>query len=156
MESTKSTFSEYFRQVSIVHYLLLGGALIFILVSVFLVSINFIDPLDEDVQMLAMAASIVLLFAGMIVVFLLSKRKLNDLNNNALSVYEKLLHYRSVLIFRAAITEMIAFGVTLIFLLTANHIVLGVAVICFAVLVFIRPTRDRLIMELQLEKKDFA
>jgi len=154
MESTKFTVSEYFRQVTIVHFALLVGVLMFISISVLLSATEIFTPLEKDIQTLAIIACVALFLGGMVLIFFISKAKLKYLNNNVQGIYEKMTQYKAVLILRAAIIEMIAFGVTLVFLLTGTQIILGVAVFCFIVLVFVRPTKDRLIRELQLEKSE--
>jgi len=90
----------------------------------------------------------------MVIVFAITQRKLKELKSNVFGLLSKLTHYRAILILRGALCELIAFAITLVYLLTAIHFVLIIAVLSFAVLFFVRPTKERLIRELQLDSKE--
>ena len=154
MNTKRFTVSDYFKQVSVIHYALLMGVLFFIALSVFLTASDYISPVEEDIQTLVLVGCSALFLGGMVIVFAITQRKLKELKSNVFGLLSKLTHYRAILILRGALCELIAFAITLVYLLTAIHFVLIIAVLSFAVLFFVSPTKERLIRELQLDSKE--
>ncbi len=145
---------DYFRAIQIVHLALVAGILFFVLISVFMQA-NAFGTMDDESNNLLMVFALAFAAIGIASSKILFKRKVRKCNANT-TLAEKLDEYRSALIIKFASLEAPSFLSIVIYLLTGNTIVLIIAGVLIIVFIMYRPTKEKLIGDLELDTKEKA
>jgi branched-subunit amino acid transport protein len=152
MESEKINTEEYFKALKIVHFALVIGLLIFGLISV-LLRLKGYNSVSEEISSSLSYFVPFLLLIGIVIGNILFKKKLN-ISINKPSLKEKLIYYRTALLTRYMIIEMISFIAIVAYLLTGDYGLLGMIVVVIIMFIFYRPTINSTIKDLELNKDE--
>jgi len=154
MDTIKMTSKNYFKGIQIVHFALIIGIVFFGIISIFLQSQGF-GTIDQESNNILMITAMVFSVIGIILSKLLFKRKLLNCSNKP-TLIEKLDSYRSALTLKFASIEAPSFLVIVIYLITGNMIVIAIAGLLLIIFLTYRPTKEKLITDLELssEEKD--
>jgi O-antigen/teichoic acid export membrane protein len=153
MDETYSpgTPKEQLKANNILFTALISGIVMFLLIAVVLIKFQgkFSDNDNFD-RIFLIVVSIIAVICLVSAVSIYNKR-INDTANSALPLLEKLNNYRPILIIYLAFCEGAAlFSVTCL-ILTGNFWSIGVTTTMLIAMFFKRPTRQRLINDLQLD-----
>ena len=147
------TSKQYFKSMQIVHMALVLGVTSFTIIAFFL---NYKGQFSSDDGYITHIFHIVtpILFACCIIAsIMIHKLGLKKIKlKNTLS--DKLEAYRALFIKRFALLEAAAFFAIVVFMVTSNIIFMSYAAFIIILFVLFRPTKEKIIMELELEPKD--
>lgn len=139
------------KSLQIIYGALVIGVALFIVVTVYL---NMIEgglgtEFENDIKNILLIAGTIIGFcavaAGMYI-FNMRMKGIEDLDTG-----DKIIKYRSSMIFRAAAIEGAAFIFIVFYLITASNIILAEAIIVFAVLAYFFPSKERLSKEMHID-----
>lgn len=144
------TSRAYFRSLQILHLALIAGQVIFLLITLLLVTTS--GPLStfpEETRRLFTGIAAGLALAGLAGSWLLFKSRLRSLQNKA-TLQEKCNGYRAALLIRYALLEAPALFTLVVFLLTGDYIFMGIALLLVIACAFARPAPAAMVEHLQL------
>lgn len=148
------TTRDFFKGANILHRALLGGAVLFILIAVYLnatgtLQVDAEGSLDTILMIITLVMGVWGIVGALFIFNMLMKKAAAEE-----SLSKKLVRYRAALVVRAAITEGAALLGAVAFMITGNRICLAVAVICAAFLAFMRPVKEEVKRALDLSSAD--
>lgn len=152
MESKKLNIKEYFKALKIVHFALVIGLLMFGFISV-LLQLKGYNSVSEEISSSLSYFVPFLLLIGIVIGNILFKRKLN-ISINKPSLKEKLNYYRTALLTRYMIIEMVSFIGVVAYLLTGDYSLLLMTAVVIFIFIFYRPTINSTIKDLELDKEE--
>jgi len=152
MESERIKSGEYFIALKIIHIALTVGIVFFMLISIYLQYSGFGTIAQELKNGLYIAVP---LFAitGIVASNLIFKQRLRIIADHK-NLKEKMINYRTALIIKLALVEGPAFLATVAYMLTGDLIFLGIIIGLLVVFLLYTPTRNKLIVELELSKTE--
>ena len=155
MQTTNQSSDNYFKNIQIIHAVLVLGVLIFagmIGLNNFL-GIEFSDVLAADLQFILLIAALLSSLLGVAVSSFFYKKRLADIQVMK-TLKNKLENYRSLLLVRYAFVEGSAMFCVVTLMLTNRLEVLPILIVPISYLIYIRPTKDNIITELCLDYKE--
>lgn len=150
MRTLQQTSKEYFKGINIIYFAIISGILIFMSIAVFLNSINSFATDDAFTVKIITVVLLVLLSAGLLGSQLLFNKKLKQIKEQK-DLLAKTAEYRSTLITRYVFIEAPGFFSVIGYLLTGSNIFVILVGITVGILIILRPTREKLITDLQLD-----
>ncbi len=153
MITSEQTSKEYFRSLTMVHLALLIGISFFTAIVYFLKYIGGLNAEDGSDLMVFQYLVPGILACCIIASYIFQKNKVKQLKQKS-NLLEKLGDYRSAFIFKFALLEGPAFFAITVFLLTANDIYLIYILPIIVIFIIQRPTKDKIVMELELSKEE--
>lgn len=153
MSNTHQTSSEYFKALSIIHGALLGGQVMFLLLSVFLNSGD--QPFGEkgELDQIFQYLAPLLCVAAIISSHLLYKKRIADIQQQN-DLIDKLTDYRGAFIIKLALLESATLFAVICYLLTANFLYVPLFIAMAVLFFFNRTTKTRIIRELNLSAEE--
>ena len=150
----QQTTQQYFKALTVLHYALTTGITLFIVIAYFLrgaIAPNNDETLAGIFQYMVPALAFICITAGNV----LFKKRMND-SKTKNSLAEKLNNYRAAFILRDALLEGAALFAIIAYMLCSRWILLGVAILLLLIFVFIKPTKDKLVKDLELSSDETA
>jgi len=147
------TSKEFFKSIQIIHFALVIG--VFVL-GIFAFYFHYSGLEMEGGEDMNFGLKYVVPIFAIIGVFasnLVFKNKLKDCTRKT-GLKEKLNNYRSALIVKFALIEGNSFFALVAYLLTGKLLYLGLAGLLLIVLILYRPTKEKLIFDLELNQLD--
>ncbi|WP_420578305.1 hypothetical protein [Ekhidna sp.] len=155
MQSSSFTSKAYMSQLTIIHFALLMGVILFGAVTILLNSQDQLqNPGSDLTETLQLVASVVALI-GIIASRFMSNQQLKKLQQKG-NLFEKLIGYQGVLITKYALLEAPSLFGVVCFFLTGNYFFLGTTVLILAIFIGQRPTRFKLVNDLHLNQEEKA
>lgn len=148
----QQTTQQYFKALTVLHFALTTGITFFIVLAYFLggaIAPRNNEMLADIFQYMVPALAFICIAAGNV----LYKKKMNDIKNKS-SLTEKLNDYRAAFILRDALLEGAALFAIIAYMICNELILLGVAILLVLIFVFIKPTKDKLIKDLELSSDE--
>jgi len=155
MNATEQTSKEYFRSLQIVHLALLLGISSFTIIVFFLNYSGGLNIGDGNLNCIFQYIVPAMLVCCLIASNLINKSKINKIKQKT-NLLDKLGDYRSAFIIKFALLEGPAFFAIVVFLLTANEVYLIYILPIIILFIILRPTKDKIIMELELNNDERA
>lgn len=153
MSSTQQSSKEYFKTLGIIHLSLIGGLLLFGMVSVFLQTDSPSSDNNSSSIDVFMIFAPVIAFLGITASYLISNNRLQSIKKHD-SLSKKMNEYRSTQIVKYALLEGPALFSLVSYLLTGNCIYLILAAVLIVLLFMNRPTKFKAISDLTLNKDE--
>jgi hypothetical protein len=148
----QQTTQQYFKALSVLHFALITGVTLFIVIAYFLrgaIAHGNNEALANIFQYIVPVLAFICIAAGNV----LYKKRVNDIKNKK-NLAEKLNDYRAAFILRDALLEGAALFAIIAYMLCSELILLGVAILLVLIFVFIKPTKDKLIKDLELSSDE--
>ena len=146
------TIQQYFKALTVLHYALTTGITLVIMIAYFLAGATASrnnEMLAAIFQYMVPALAFICIAAGNV----LYKKRVNNIKTKN-SLAEKLNDYRAAFILRDALLEGAALFAIIAYMLCDKLILLGVAILLVLIFVFIKPTKDKLIKDLELSSDE--
>ncbi|WP_207421893.1 hypothetical protein [Desertivirga brevis] len=150
MSESQLTSKQYFRQLTIIHSALIIGQLLFLAVSLKVVSDGEVEGNDDVFKLIAPS----LLAGGAIIGFFLRRSILAKAQKKELR--DKLGDFRTATIVQCALLEGPSLFSIVCFLLTGNLLFLALVVISLALQFFARPTREKVMTDFVLSDGEIS
>ena len=144
----QQTIKQYFTALTVLHVALTSGVIIFIVIAYFLhgsIANGNAETLGNIFQYMVPALAIIGIVAGNI----LYKKQVNEIKSKD-GLAQKLNAYRATFILRDALLEGPALFAIITFLLCGEFIFLAVAILIVLIFVLIKPSKDKIIRDLEL------
>lgn len=155
MQSSSFTSKAYMSQLTIIHFALLMGVILFGAVTILLNSRDQLqNPGSDLTETLQLVVSVVALI-GIIASRFMSNQQLKKLQQKG-NLFEKLIGYQGALITKYALLEAPSLFGVVCFFLTANYFFLGTTALILAIFIGQRPTRFKLVNDLHLNQEEKA
>ncbi|MEL6143646.1 MAG: hypothetical protein AAFU67_18750, partial [Bacteroidota bacterium] len=145
-----NSYQSFFRGLTIIHYALIAGLLLFSAVVHFLGMASEDDSLHQVFRFLVPAFAIMAILLGRLV-----SRKLLSTAKQQSSLNDKLAIFRAASMLSWSTIEGAGLFATVIYMLTSNQVMLLVALACAAYLFTLRPTPERAAADLQLTEGEY-
>jgi hypothetical protein len=148
----QQTTQQYFRALTVLHFTLTTGLTLFIVLAYFLqgaMAQGNNETLANIFEYMVPALAFICIAAGNV----LYKKRMNDIKTKN-SLAEKLNDYRAAFILRDALLEGAALFAVIAYMLCGEWILLGVAIFLLLIFIFINPTKDKLIKDLELSSDE--
>lgn len=153
MNPTNHKFN-YLKLLQIIHFALVAGVIVFALIS-FTVHISQPNPyIEKEMRDIFIYLIPVFVFGGFLASNIVFKTKILEIKPLE-DIMKKLECYRSVLIVRYAFLEASALMAVIAHLLTADYLFLGITSITILYFIYVRPTREKVIYDLELDTNSF-
>lgn len=142
------------KAIQVVYSSLIIGPLLFLIVSIFLISqggafvtddVNFMNMM----LLVALIMSVLTITTGIIIF----KSRMKAISPDA-EVKEKIIVYRATMIIRAALMEGAAFFSIVCFLLFGHYVFFVIALVCLGIMLVFFPTRTRIANEIKNNVED--
>jgi hypothetical protein len=144
---------DFFKSINIIYFALLGGQIMFLAV-VFIIAKDVIMTKElKAMSNLFIIVVPVFAFGGLAAGRFMFRNMLNKVDKKE-SLYEKLKKYRTALILKFALHEGPVLFSIVFYLLTQNQFFLGIAAILIMFFLFIRPTKEKIIQDLELNSSE--
>jgi hypothetical protein len=153
METFPLTSKAYFKAIQIVYYALIAGQLFFAFIILFLIYGSEFKPEMQDFKNVFIIVVTLFAIGGLFASQIIFRNRLDQAKSRT-NLPEKLADYRSALIVRFALLEFPSFGSIVFCMITGEVIFLGMSGLIVAVFLAIKPTKDKAIMELELNSSD--
>jgi hypothetical protein len=155
MENNQQTTRSYFKMLSIIHFFLVLGIVLFGLVVTFIIT-DFQHP-DNDSDLAKLFVYLVpgMVIAGIVASNMISTFKLNALNTNS-DFNVKLKGYSEILIIRYVFLDFPSLFALVVVFMTSNINYMVYAGLLVALLIIKRPTKKLVIADLELEQKEIS
>ncbi len=153
MTTQKQTSGEYFKALTIVHFALLAGQVLFALVALLLNTQNLMTTTEDSLKNILIPIVLIFIINGVITGQIMYKKRLDKLKKED-SLFQKMSGYRSVIIVRLAFLESASFVPIIAYLLTADFVFLGSAGIAIIYFFMLKPSRNKAAMDLELSPAD--
>jgi len=149
MKESNTASSNFLKTTSIIYFALLAGQLAFMAVAYSIGSdLKMTDDIRSLNDMLLMVVPFVAL-GGISASFMMFKMQLSKIEKE-IPLSNRLNGYRSALIVRYALLEGPSLFAIASFLLVGNLIFLGISGIIILIFIYLRPTKDSIIKDLEL------
>jgi hypothetical protein len=148
----QQTTQQYFKALTVLHFALTTGITLFIVLAYFLegaMAQGNSETLASIFEYMVPALAFICIAAGNVVY----KKRMNDIKTKN-SLAEKLNDYRAAFILRDALLEGAALFAVIAYMLCGEWILLGVAILLLLIFIFIKPTKDKLIKDLELSSDE--
>ena len=151
MAIQQQTSAQYFKSLNILHYILAAAQLLFAILAFILQKENkfIITPASNALRYVVSLIAVIGVAGGAI----LYQRQVNDVKTKK-NLSDKLTAYRSVIIARGAFLEFPSLFAIIAFILTGEILFLGLTGSLIALFVFLRPTKEKVIKDLQLSAEE--
>jgi hypothetical protein len=147
MAIQQQTSAQYFKSLNLLHYILAAGQLLFAILTFMLQKKTWVTT-DAALNAFRYAVSLIAIL-GISASAIQYKRQVNGIRIKK-NLSDKLNAYRSVIITRGAFLEFPSLFSVIAFLITGEILFLVLAGSLTALFVFLRPTKARVIKDLQL------
>lgn len=154
MNTSKMTAKEYFKGLNIIYYSFIAGAAMLLLFALFMDIGTNITPDDDFFVNTLTIVFLAFLIIGIIGGHLFFYHRLKNINKDINDLFVKTAHYRSIVIIRYAGIESPAFFASIAYLLTNSMLFIILGVMCIVYMLVLRPSKERLIAELQLDNAE--
>lgn len=154
MATQKLTSKQYFTSQSLIHIALIAGQVLFAGVTIFLRFSNSVDTNPELRQAFVYIVP-VLAAAGIFASLQIFKLMLGKAKEKP-HLYKKISAYGSAMIVRYAVLEAPSLLGIVAFFLTGEYFFLATSVLIIALFFMVRPSKDKLIEELELTSQEAA
>lgn len=142
------------KSLLILHFALFAGQVLFVLVAILLVSLNlFPEILGKYAPEMILLSAIIEIIAIALARFIF-KRKLKKINQDVLSLDQKLDLYRGANITRWAILEVAALIVIVLFLLTNQWLIIIIVIALLYIFFSTRPTAPNIAKDLKVSEQE--
>lgn len=142
------------KTLLILHFALLIGQVLFLLIAAFLVfSRKFPAELDKYAGEFILTAALLEIIA-VVVARIVFKKRLRTINNGVFNLTQKMEQYRGANITRWAILEGAVLLIIIFFLLTNQWLILIIAVALIFIFFTTRPTAPNIAADLQVTEMD--
>ncbi len=155
METTGQTSRAYFWVLTIVHLALIAGQVVFAIIALFLTLNKKIELGDPEFMKTFRYIVPIIAAAGILASLILYVIKVKQINA-ADSLKMKMTSYRGILIMRYAFLEGPSFLAGFAFMFTSDVIYLGIMLLMILSLVFWRPSRTKIVTDLNLNPQETA
>ena len=148
----ESTPPPQVKGLLILHFALLAGQIIFVLIATLLVSLHLFPAVlgKYGPELILLSASIEVI--AIVLAKMLYKRKLKKINQNNLTLSKKLDAYRGANITRWAILEGAALLVIVLFMLTNQYLILFIVLALLFIFFTTRPTAPNIATDLEVSE----
>jgi hypothetical protein len=146
------TTRQYFRALTILHYALITGVVLFALIAFALQSLNVFGENEEIRNMFLYIVPLVAL-GGVIGGGMIYKKQVNGIKNKT-GLTEKLEAYRGIFIMRDALLEGPAIFAIIAYLLTGELLFLALTGSLIAIFILVRPAKQKLIRDLEMSSDE--
>jgi divalent metal cation (Fe/Co/Zn/Cd) transporter len=146
------TTQQYFKVLTILHYALITGVLLFALIAFALQSLNMFGENEELRNVFLYIVPLVAL-GGVIGGSMMYKKQVNEIKNKN-SLAEKLEAYRAIFIMRDALLEGPSLFAIIAYLLTGEILFLALTGSLVAIFILVRPSKDKLAKDLELSSDE--
>ncbi|PKP09034.1 MAG: hypothetical protein CVU09_13290 [Bacteroidetes bacterium HGW-Bacteroidetes-4] len=145
------TSKQYFRSLSLIHYALLAGQLVFAGVALYL-TYGKTQLVDSPKGVFIYVVPLIALLAVLVsqAIYRLKIKKLISYQ----SLIPKMTEYQSIFIIRLALIEGASLFAIVVYLLTIEAIFMAIAVLLIVYFVLLRPTREKIALDLELNPSD--
>ena len=150
-EYSQGTPKEQLKANAILFSALFVGVIIFLLLAVVLIKFNGKFSDNDDLDKILLVVVSIIAAICLVSAFSIYKRQINGLVNSVLPLTEKLNNYRAILIVYLALCEGAALFSIISLILTGNFWSIAVTATMLAAMLIKRPSRQRVINELQLD-----
>lgn len=147
------TSKQYFSGITIIYFALLLGQLFFVAMAMFLQFSTNAFPGDEKLGYIFLMVASVFAVGGYFASQMVFKKRLAYLINEQ-NLMRKMSAYRAALIIRWALLEGPCFLSIVMFMITGNIFLLGLAVVMILIFLAVKPSMEKLIFDLQLNAMD--
>jgi hypothetical protein len=141
------------KAIRVLFFALLAGQLAFALIITALVEAGLLAGGNNEVSNILLVAVVVLAATTVPASFILFRKRLAAINPED-QLGKKLELYRAALIVRMALCEMPALFTIIAYFVTHNHAFLWIIIILIGNFLFIYPTGEKIINQLQLNSKE--
>ncbi len=155
MQTKAQTTKEYFKSLTILHFALLIGQVLFGIVTFYINSTNTVGfdyVIQNDIFLLVAP---VLFIGGILSSTLIAKHQLK-MNKAKTILKAKLGGYMSTLIIKLAILEGVSLCMLVFYYMTANLLFLLLSGLTIVLFIMNRPTKEKAINDLELNQKERA
>ena len=151
MAIQQQTSAQYFKSLNILHYILAAAQLLFAILAFILQKENefTITPASNALRYAVSLIAVMGVTGGAI----LYQKQVNAIKSRK-NLSDKLTAYRSVIIARGAFLEFPSLFAIIAFVLTGEILFLGLTGSLIALFVFLRPTKEKVIKDLQLSAEE--
>ncbi|PCH71250.1 MAG: hypothetical protein COC06_02370 [Bacteroidales bacterium] len=155
MNKTEQNFIQYQRTNSILFIAMLIGQIVFTAITLYLNQTLGGIAEDDNIRDIFLLVVPVFFLGQMLASKIVIAKKLK-LARSKETLNEKLFEYRSITIIRLALLEGVAFFSIICFLLTGDYIFLVFVGLIMVLFVINKPTKDKLVRELELNREEQA
>jgi len=145
----KISFQKYLKSIQIIFFALLIGQIFFGIVAIFVVNTEEIKYGHLNFQGIFNFIIPAIIVTSIVLSHIVFQKRLTAIKENQY-IDQKLSNYRVSLIIRWALLEGPTFFTIIIFLLTGDYFVLGMAGFIIAFFIYIIPTQQRIEADLDL------
>ncbi|MGE0079361.1 MAG: hypothetical protein AB7S48_15985 [Bacteroidales bacterium] len=152
METQPLTSKEYFRGLSIMHFALIAGQVIFGIIAFALGKTisNGFDPTTQQGLLIAVPIFIIGTFIASTIVF---RKRVENIKTRS-TLNEKMTEYRAALIISYAMLEGGSMFAIVAYILTSNIILLSLSALIIAVMIINKPSIQKAVSDLELNSDD--
>jgi hypothetical protein len=155
MEAGKQTPGEYFKMITVLHYAMLMGQVIFGIVAFYIVSGGQIAENGSQLNDTFRVIVPLMIMGGLTASWYFTRTRIEAMPAKS-GLIEKLVQYRTVFIIKLALLEAPSLLAIVAFLLTGNFLYLALAGLVILVFVINRPTKFKIANELKLDQEERA
>jgi hypothetical protein len=141
------------KAIRVLYFALLAGQVLFALIVTILVEAGILSNSLQSVTLLFQVAVLVIAATTVPASFFLFRKRLADISPEE-GLDKKLEKYRAALILRMALCEMPALFAIIAYFLTTNRSFLWMTILLISNFLFIYPSRNRIIDQLQLSSSE--
>ena len=149
MITNKLTSREYFKTMLIIWIALIGGQVLFGIITFYLNNNGSYDPQEKDLKDIFIYLVPVFAVYGVIAGSIIFKKRLNS-SKKKTGLLEKLNDYRAALIIRYALLEGTTFFSLVSYLMTGDLLFLYISILIIATFIIIKPSTKNVINDLEL------
>ena len=149
MITNKLTSREYFKTMLIIWIALIGGQVLFGIITFYLNNNGSYDPQEKDLKDIFIYLVPVFAVYGVIAGSIIFKKRLNS-SKKKTGLLEKLNDYRAALIIRYALLEGATFFSLVSYLMTGDSLFLYISILIIAIFIIIKPSTENVINDLEL------
>jgi len=149
MATENQTTKGYFSTIRLIHLALMAGVVVFSIISFVLQQNGFESNPDEKFNRMLSTVVAVQVIGAVIASQFVFKQRLKACLIQP-NLQEKLTLYRAALIVKFALVEAPAFFAVIAYLLTGKLLYLGIVGLLLIVFTIYRPTKEQIILDLQL------
>ncbi|MEL6671567.1 MAG: hypothetical protein AAFR61_05225 [Bacteroidota bacterium] len=143
--------SQYLRSTNTLYWALFGGVMIFLLVAIFLVQSQ--GPFADDMGGVLLYVAIGLGIMTILMANFVPRQFMAQIDTTA-ELEQKLSKYMSPFLLKFALLEGGALFAIVVYLLTGDQNALIVALVLMGYFLLERPTRDRMVQDLELTPEE--
>jgi len=142
------------KAMTVLFYALFAGVIIFLLIILGLLQLQIKFLEGDDIDKIFLIVALVIAVICLVSAVSVYNKRVSEIANSTLSLTEKLNSYRATLILYLALSEGPAMFSIICLLLTGNYWCMAVTAGMLIAMLFKKPSRQKLIDELQLDWQD--